>query len=119
MGDGRQHHATHDLELVAAWAAGEATGTDLERAERQLDACDLCVGVARDLRAITLALQELISRGVLGPSFVVSAALSDVDIDRTVSALDETLGVYRRALEDGTERYLRGRPVKPVFRPYA
>jgi glutamate-1-semialdehyde 2,1-aminomutase len=67
----------------------------------------------------TLVLQELISRGVLGPSFVVSAALSDADIDRTVSALDETLGVYRRALEDGTERYLRGRPVKPVFRPYA
>lgn len=59
MADGRQHHATHDLEVVAAWAAGEATGTDLERAERQLDACDLCVGVARDLRAITLALQEL------------------------------------------------------------
>jgi glutamate-1-semialdehyde 2,1-aminomutase len=67
----------------------------------------------------TLVLQELISRGVLGPSFVVSAALSDEDIDRTVSALDETLGVYERALEDGTERYLRGRPVKPVFRPYA
>jgi hypothetical protein len=59
VADGRQHHATHDLEVVAAWAAGEATGTDLERAERQLDACDLCVGVARDLRAITLALQEL------------------------------------------------------------
>ena len=67
----------------------------------------------------TLVLQELISRGVLGPSFVVSAALSDADIDRTVSALDETLGVYERALEDGIERYLRGRPVKPVFRPYA
>jgi hypothetical protein len=59
VADGRAHHATHDLEVVAAWATGEATGTDLERAERQLDACDLCVGVARDLRAITLALQEL------------------------------------------------------------
>lgn len=59
MADGREHHSRHDLELVAAWAAGEATSTDLERAERQLDACDLCVGVARELRAITLALHEV------------------------------------------------------------
>jgi hypothetical protein len=59
VADGREQHSKHDLELVAAWAAGEATATDLERAERQLDACDLCVGVARDLRAITLSLQEL------------------------------------------------------------
>jgi hypothetical protein len=59
VADGRAYHSKHDLELVAAWAAGEATGPDLERAERLLDACDLCVVVARDLRAITLALQEL------------------------------------------------------------
>ena len=67
----------------------------------------------------TLFLQELISRGVIGPSFVVSAALSDEDIDRTVEAVDAALGVYGRALEDGVDRHLRGRPVKPVFRPYA
>lgn len=59
MADSRANHAQHDLELVAAWAAGEATGADLDRAERLLDACDLCVAVARDLRVITLALQEL------------------------------------------------------------
>jgi hypothetical protein len=59
VADDRANHAQHDLELVAAWAAGEAAGADRERAERLLDACDLCVGVARDLRAITLALQEL------------------------------------------------------------
>ena len=67
----------------------------------------------------TLFLQELIARGVIGPSFVVSAALSDEDIDRTAEAVDAALGVYRRALEDGVERHLRGRPVKPVFRPFA
>ena len=67
----------------------------------------------------TLFLQELIARGVIGPSFVVSAALSDEDIDRTVEAVDAALGVYGRALEDGVDRHLRGRPVKPVFRPYA
>jgi hypothetical protein len=29
------------------------------------------------------------------------------------------LAVYRRALDEGVDRYLRGRPVKPVFRPFA
>lgn len=59
MADSRANHAQHDLELVATWAAGEATGADLDRAERLLDACDLCVGIARDLRSITLALQSV------------------------------------------------------------
>ena len=67
----------------------------------------------------TLFLQELISRGVIGPSFVVSAAISDEDIDRTSEAVAGACGVYRQALEDGVERYCDGRPVKPVFRPYA
>jgi hypothetical protein len=59
VADDRTNHARHDLELVAAWAAGEATGADFQRAERQLDDCDLCVVVARDVRAITLAVQSL------------------------------------------------------------
>ncbi len=67
----------------------------------------------------TLFLQELITRGIIGPSFVVSAALSDEDIDRTVEAVDQALAVYARALSDGIDGYLRGRPVKPVFRPFA
>jgi glutamate-1-semialdehyde 2,1-aminomutase len=67
----------------------------------------------------TLFLQELITRGVIGPSFVVSAALSDEDIERTVEAVDSALGVYARALSDGVDGLLRGRPVKPVFRPFA
>ena len=67
----------------------------------------------------TLFLQELIARGVIAPSFVVSAALADEDLDRTVDAVDGALGVYARALADGVETQLRGRSVKPVFRPHA
>lgn len=67
----------------------------------------------------TLFMQELIARGVIAPSFVVSATLSDIDIDRTAEAVHGALGIYRRALDDGIDRYLNGRPVKPVFRPYA
>lgn len=64
----------------------------------------------------TLFLQETIRRGLLAPSLVVSYSHSDDDIDRTVEAIDGALGVYRRALEDGPEAYLVGRPVQPVFR---
>jgi len=66
----------------------------------------------------TLFMQEMIARGVIAPSFVVSWSHSEADIDRTVEAAGEALRVYRRALEDGPEKFLRGRPVKPVFRRY-
>ena len=67
----------------------------------------------------TLFLQETIRRGVIAPSLVVSFAHSDADVDRTVSAIREALGIYREALTDGVERHLVGRPVRPVFRPWA
>ena len=67
----------------------------------------------------TLFLQQLIRRGILAPSFVVSIAHSDDDIDRTIDAVDQALRVYAQALEDGVERHLVGRPVKPVNRRFA
>ena len=66
----------------------------------------------------TLFMQELIKRGVLAPSLVVSYAHSDDDIDRTVDAIDATLVVYRKALEGNPERYLDGRSVKPAVRRF-
>jgi glutamate-1-semialdehyde 2,1-aminomutase len=66
----------------------------------------------------TLFLQELIRGGIVAPSFVVCFSHSDEDIDRTVSAVDEALGVYKKALEGRIEEYLQGRPVKPVNRRY-
>lgn len=66
----------------------------------------------------SLFLQETIRRGVLMPSLVVSYSHSDSDIDHTVDAMDAALGVYRRALEDGVEYYLVGRPSQVVYRAY-
>jgi glutamate-1-semialdehyde 2,1-aminomutase len=65
-----------------------------------------------------LFLQELIRRNVLAPSFVVSLAHADEHIDRTIEAVHGALAVYRRALDEGVDRYLVGPPVKPVFRSY-
>jgi glutamate-1-semialdehyde 2,1-aminomutase len=72
----------------------------------------------RSQRFRTLFLQELIRRGVLGPSFVVSFSHSDVDIDRTAEAVHEALVIYRKALDEGIEKYLHGRPVQPVNRRF-
>jgi glutamate-1-semialdehyde 2,1-aminomutase len=66
----------------------------------------------------TLFLQETIRRGVLMPSLVVSYAHADDDIDRTIEAIDGALAVYRRALDEGVERYLVGRPSQIVYRHY-
>ncbi|MEU4287727.1 glutamate-1-semialdehyde 2,1-aminomutase [Kribbella sp. NPDC026596] len=67
----------------------------------------------------TLFLRELILGGVIGPSFVVSSALTDADIDRTVEVVAQACAVYRQALDAGDPtEWLGGRPVKPVLRRY-
>ena len=66
----------------------------------------------------TLFMQELIRRGVIAPSFVVSFSHGDNEIDRTGEAVHEALTIYRKALEEGVEKYLEGRPVRPVNRRF-
>jgi glutamate-1-semialdehyde 2,1-aminomutase len=68
----------------------------------------------------TLFLRQLLTGGIIGPSFVVSAALSEEDIDRTVDVVADACTVYRKALDAGDPTpWMGGRPVKPVFRRYA
>jgi glutamate-1-semialdehyde 2,1-aminomutase len=114
-------------------AAGRRLADGVRQASREHGLTDY-VGVAgRDANLIyftkdaegnrsqpfrTLFLQEMIRHGVIAPSFVVSYSHTDADIDKTLDAVDATLAVYAKALSDGVERYLVGRPVKPVFRPY-
>jgi len=52
-------HETHDLELVAAFAAGDATGTELRTATGLVEGCVLCATLAADLAAIAAALPGL------------------------------------------------------------
>lgn len=65
-----------------------------------------------------LLLQELIARGVLAPSLVVSYAHTETIVDQTLAAFDGALAVYRKALENGIEGYLVGRPVQPALRRF-
>nr|WP_157168198.1 glutamate-1-semialdehyde 2,1-aminomutase [Streptomyces typhae] len=68
----------------------------------------------------TLFLRQLLAGGVLAPSFVVSDALDDTDIEHTVDVVAQACAVYRKALDaGGPAPWLGGRPVKPVFRRLA
>jgi glutamate-1-semialdehyde 2,1-aminomutase len=66
----------------------------------------------------SLFLQELIQRGVLAPSIVVSYSHKEADIDQTIEAFDGAMQVYARALNDGAEKYLVGRPSQMVYRTF-
>ena len=67
-----------------------------------------------------LFLQELLTRGVLGQSFVISAAHTDEDIELTLEACDAALAVYARAVSAGsTDGILVGPPVAPAVRRFA
>jgi hypothetical protein len=52
-------HVTHDPELIAAFAAGDATGSALDEATALVADCADCAALHRDLRAISTALPEL------------------------------------------------------------
>ncbi|WP_053370138.1 glutamate-1-semialdehyde 2,1-aminomutase [Cellulosimicrobium cellulans] len=68
----------------------------------------------------TLLLQELMRRGVLGQSLVISAAHTDDDVDATAAAFAEAAAVYAKAVAVGTtDGLLEGRPVAPAIRDLA
>ena len=64
----------------------------------------------------TLFLPEMLRRGVLGQSFVISAAHTDADVERqhSIEAARGAIAAYRKALETGRpEDLFAGRPVAP------
>ncbi|NMO92999.1 glutamate-1-semialdehyde 2,1-aminomutase [Actinomycetospora sp. TBRC 11914] len=65
----------------------------------------------------TLFLRQLLIGGVLAPSFAVSSALTEADIDKTIEVVEQACVVYREALDAGDPSpWMGGRPVRPVFR---
>jgi glutamate-1-semialdehyde 2,1-aminomutase len=64
----------------------------------------------------TLFMQEMIKNGVIMGAIVTSFAHGEVEIELTLEAMEKSLDVYKRALEEGVEKYLVGPVRKPVFR---
>jgi glutamate-1-semialdehyde 2,1-aminomutase len=77
---------------------------------------DASGGASLPLR--TLFCQEMIRNGVLMPWIALSFRHGEAELAATAQALDRTFAVYRRALEEGVERYLEGPVIQPVFRKY-
>lgn len=73
---------------------------------------------ANSLALRTLFSQEMIRNGVLMPWIALCYRHGDAELAATEQALDRSFAVYRRALEEGVEKYLHGPVIKPVFRKY-
>jgi glutamate-1-semialdehyde 2,1-aminomutase len=66
----------------------------------------------------TLLLQELVARGILAPSLVISYSHGNDEINQTIRAFDGALAIYRDAIQYGLHGRLQGRPTQIVFRNY-
>ena len=66
----------------------------------------------------TLFVQEMIKQKVLMPWVAISYSHGDEEINITLEAIKHSLLIYRKALEDGVDKYLEGRAIKPVFRKW-
>jgi glutamate-1-semialdehyde 2,1-aminomutase len=120
--------------VATLWSRGERLATGLKQATESAGVsefvpvlgqpCCLVFG-SRDASGQpsqpfrTLLMQEVIKRGILATSLVVNFSHSESDIDQTIDAFAAAFTVYRKALDNGIDGYLRGRPVKPAIRPHA
>lgn len=66
----------------------------------------------------TLFMQEMIKEGILMPWIAVSYSHKEKELQTTLRAIEKSLEVYKKALNDGIEKYLEGDVIKPVFRKY-
>ena len=64
-------------------------------------------------------MQEMIKRGVLFQgAFVPCFSHTKEDVAYFVEAFSQSLNVYKNAITEGYEKYLIGKPAKPVFRKH-
>lgn len=67
----------------------------------------------------TLFHQEMIKRGVLFQGiFCPHFSHSEDDVQYILKAIDESCRIYKKGLDEGYEKYLKGEPIKPVFRKF-
>jgi glutamate-1-semialdehyde 2,1-aminomutase len=66
----------------------------------------------------TLFIQETMKRGLIMPSSIISYSHDDREVNETVERIHEALVIYRKALDEGVEKYLEGRSVQPVWRKF-
>lgn len=66
----------------------------------------------------TLFAQEMIKNGVLIPWIALSYSHREEELEFTKDALKKSFEVLKKAVDEGYEKYLNGKTIKPVFRKY-
>lgn len=66
----------------------------------------------------TLFAQELMRQSVMMPYIALCQSHGIDELEITLNAVYESLTLYKKALEDGFEKYLKGSAIKPVFRKF-
>ncbi len=66
----------------------------------------------------TLFMQECVKQGLIAPNLVISYAHTEADVDQTIDIMNNSMKVYKKAIEEGFEKYLEGRSVQPVYRKW-
>lgn len=66
----------------------------------------------------TLFAQEMLTKGVMMPYIAISYAHQQKELEITLDAVRHSLQVYKKALENGIEDYLRSEVIRPVFRKH-
>jgi len=75
-------------------------------------------GGENDLPLRTLFAQEMASNGVLMPWIALSHSHGSSEMRRTMSALEKSMKVVKKALTHGVDNFLLGPAIKPVFRKF-
>lgn len=71
-----------------------------------------------DLGFRTLFSQEMIKCNILMPFISLSFSHGNLELEQTLDATRKALITYSKALEDGLDKYLIGKAIKPVFRKW-
>ena len=78
---------------------------------KDLDGC-------QNLSYKTLFLQEMIKNKVIMPYVAISFSHDQNELDQTISSLESTFSIMAKAYDDGINKYLKSKVIKPVFRKY-
>lgn len=73
---------------------------------------------ANSLPLRTLFAQEMIRNGVLMPWIALCYRHGRAELESTERALERSFAIYRRALDEGVDKFLVGPAIKPVFRTH-
>jgi glutamate-1-semialdehyde 2,1-aminomutase len=66
----------------------------------------------------TLFSQEMVKNKVLMPYIAISYSHQDSELVKTLNAIENSLKIYKKTLNEGVNKYLHSPIIKPVFRKF-